>query len=49
VRRLEVAHEADPSDAAVARELLATLLVLRGPGEAADSDLAKFWSEFRGA
>lgn len=48
-RRLEVAHEADPSDAAVTQELRATLLALRGAGEAADGDLAKFWSEFRGA
>jgi len=47
--RLESAHEADPGNAAVARELRATLLVLRGPGETADSELAGMFAEFRGA
>jgi hypothetical protein len=38
-RRLEAAHEADPSDAAVARELRATLLALpAGEAPAEDDD-----------
>lgn len=41
-RRLEAACEAHPGDAALEKELRQTLLVLRGPGEAADSDLADF-------
>lgn len=48
-RRLEAAHEADPANAAVAKELRATLLALRGPGEAADGELADFLAEFSGA
>jgi hypothetical protein len=47
--RLEAAHEADPSDAAVARELRATLLALRGSGDKADRELAAFAAEFGAA
>ena len=45
-RRLEAACEADRGNAALEKELRATLLALRGPGEAADSDLEKFLAEF---
>jgi hypothetical protein len=38
-RRLVAAHEADPADAAVARELRATLAVLAGLTLAADDPL----------
>jgi hypothetical protein len=48
-RRLEQAHEGDPADASVARELRATLLALRGPAGAGDDDRSKFWAEFSGA
>ena len=37
-RRLEAAHTADPGNAAVARELRATLLALGTPVEAASDD-----------
>jgi hypothetical protein len=47
--RLEAAHEADPGNAQVARELRATLLALRGPGETVDSELAGMLAEFRRA
>jgi hypothetical protein len=47
--RLEAAHEADPSDAAVARELRVTLLALRGIGEGADRELASFDAAFSAA
>jgi hypothetical protein len=47
--RLEAAHEADPADAAVARELRVTLLALRGSGETVDSELADMFAKFRGA
>jgi hypothetical protein len=47
--RLEAAHEANPSDAAVARVLKDVLVVLRGPGETADRELAEFAAEFSGA
>jgi hypothetical protein len=46
--RLEAAHEADPADAAVARELRATLLALRGPGETVDGELARMFAAFPG-
>jgi hypothetical protein len=45
-RRLEAACEANPGSALLEKELRATLLALRGPREAADSDLAKFLAEF---
>ena len=48
-RRLESACEAGPGNAALEKELRATLLALRGPGGAGDDDRAKFWAEFRGA
>jgi hypothetical protein len=48
-RRLEAAHEADPANANLARELRATILALRGPEQAADSDLAAFMAEFNAA
>ena len=48
-RRLEAAHEADPANANLARELRATLLALRGPEQAADGDLAAFLAEFASA
>ena len=48
-RRLEAACEADQGNAALEKELRATLLALRGPGEAADSELADFLAEFSGA
>ncbi len=44
--RLEAAHEANPADAAVARELRATLLAL-SPGEAVDSELAGLIGDLR--
>jgi hypothetical protein len=46
--RLEAAHERDPADAAVARELRATLLVLRGAG-GGDGEVSGFLGEFSGA
>jgi hypothetical protein len=46
--RLEAAHEADPADAAVARELRATLLAL-GAGEGTEDDADAFMREFRSA
>lgn len=45
-RRLEAAHEDSPGDAQVARVLKDVLLALRGPGEGADDELAKFDAEF---
>jgi aminoglycoside phosphotransferase len=48
-RRLETAHEANPADAALGRELRATLVVLRGPNGAGDDDRSRFWAEFSGA
>ena len=45
-RRLESACEQDPGNALLEKELRATLLALRGAGEAADSDLAGFLAEF---
>jgi hypothetical protein len=47
-RRLELACEAEPGNAALEKELRATLLALRG-GEAPDDDLAKFDAEFASA
>ena len=47
-RRLEAAHEAAPDDAAVARELRATLLAL-GAGGKAEDDADAFMAEFRSA
>jgi hypothetical protein len=44
-RRLEAACEAAPGNAMLEKELRATLLALRGPGDA-DDDLAKFDAEF---
>lgn len=44
--RLEAACEQDQGNATLERELRATLLALRGPGQAADSDLAAFLDEF---
>jgi hypothetical protein len=40
-RRLEAAHEADPSDAAVARELRATLLAVAAEPEGDDDPLGE--------
>jgi hypothetical protein len=48
-RRLEAAHEADPADAQVARVLQSCLVVLMGPEQAVDGELAKFFAEFSGA
>jgi len=48
-RRLEQAHEADRSDASVARELRMTLVALRGLDGAGDDDRSRFWAEFSGA
>src|SRR6266516_2214179 len=48
-RRLEAAHEADPADAQVARELRACLVVLMGPEQAVDGELGKFFAEFGAA
>ena len=45
-RRLEAACQAAPGNAALEKELRQTLLVLRGPGEQADSELADFLAEF---
>ena len=45
-RRLEDACEAKPGDAALEKELRATLLALRGGGEAPDSELAGFLADF---
>ncbi len=47
--RLAAAYAADTGNAALARELRATLLALRGPGEAADMDpeLAELFRSFR--
>jgi hypothetical protein len=47
--RLEAAHESDPADAGIARELRATLLALAGSGDKADRELAEFVAEFSGA
>jgi hypothetical protein len=47
--RLEAACEAAEGSAVLERELRATLLVLRGPGEGIDDELAKFDAEFRDA
>lgn len=44
--RLEQACEQGPGNAGLEKELRATLLALRGPGQAADSDLAAFLDEF---
>jgi hypothetical protein len=44
-RRLQASCEANPGSAALERELRATLLALRGSGEA-DDELAKFDAEF---
>jgi hypothetical protein len=46
--RLEEAHKADPADAAVARELRATLQVLGAAG-GGDDELSGFLGEFRDA
>ena len=48
-RRLERACESQPGNAALEKELRATLLALRGPGEAADDEFAKFDAEFTSA
>ncbi len=48
-RRLEAAHEADPADAQVARELRACLVTLMGPEQAVDGELGKFFAEFGAA
>jgi hypothetical protein len=48
-RRLEAACEESPGNAALEKTLTAALLVLRGPGQTADSDLAQFLAEFSGA
>jgi hypothetical protein len=48
-RRLEAACEANPGNAALERELRATLLALRGPGKTADDELAEFDAEFSAA
>jgi hypothetical protein len=48
-RRLEAACEESPGNAALEKELRATLLVLRVPGETADSEAAAFLAEFRSA
>jgi hypothetical protein len=45
-RRLEAACERAPGNAALEKELRATLLVLRGPAGEADSDVAAFLAEF---
>jgi hypothetical protein len=45
-RRLEQACEADPGDAALEKELRATLLALRGPDGAVDRELADFLADF---
>jgi hypothetical protein len=47
-RRLEAAHEQDPSDAALARVLKDTLLAL-GAGGKAEDDADAFMAEFRSA
>jgi hypothetical protein len=47
--RLEAACLADRGNAALERVLKEILLALRGPEQAADSDLAKFLDEFRRA
>jgi hypothetical protein len=48
-RRLEAACEANPGNAALERELRATLLALRGPGKTADDELAEFDAAFGAA
>jgi hypothetical protein len=40
--RLEAAHEADPGNAQIARELRATLMVLRGEAAVGNEFLAEF-------
>jgi hypothetical protein len=44
--RLSAAYQADPGNAALARELRATLLALQGPGGQADPELAALFAEF---
>jgi hypothetical protein len=48
-RRLEAACESQPGNAALEKELRATLLALRGPGEGADDELAEFDAAFSAA
>jgi hypothetical protein len=48
-RRLEQACEADPGNAPLEKELRACLLVLRGPAETVDRELADFLADFRSA
>src|SRR5450755_4577896 len=45
-RRLEAACQAGEGNAVLERELRATLLALRGPGESVDRDLAEFDAAF---
>jgi hypothetical protein len=45
-RRLEAAHEADPGNAMVARELRATLLALAPEGGGMDPELADLFASF---
>jgi hypothetical protein len=49
VRRLEAACEAAKGNAVLERELRATLLALRGPGESVDRELAEFEAAFSAA
>jgi hypothetical protein len=48
-RRLEAACEAAKGNAVLERELRATLLALRGPGESVDRELAEFDAAFSAA
>ena len=48
-RRLEAACEAAGGSAVLERELRATLLALRGPGESVDRELAEFDAAFSAA
>ena len=48
-RRLEAACEAAGGNAVLERELRATLLALRGPGESVDRELAEFDAAFSAA
>jgi hypothetical protein len=48
-RRLEAACERQPGNAALEKELRATLLALRGPGEGVDGELAEFDAAFSAA
>ena len=45
--RVVTAHEKDPGNANLAREVRMTLQALMGPGEAVDSDLAEMFAAFR--